>query len=323
MAPPSCTSMRMRRPVALVACLALAGCGFAGGSERPETTATLLLDAPPSGIHAGIFSAIRRGYDEAEGVHLRVRSPARPTDAAHELLSGRAAFAVMDLHQLARERERGRDVVGLLALVQRPLAAVLAPPGTRSPRDLAGRPIGVPASAPWDAAIARAIVPGARTVPLRDAPQATIGRWDVDGVALRARRPGLREFRLDHSGAPPYPELVLVATRATVETHPVLTAATVRATPRRDRFTIGDPPSSVEDLIAARAGLDPATLGAQLDVLDAALVGASGTFGVLDPVVLRRWAAWEARAGIVRRPPDVARAFAPRFAADAARDESG
>src|SRR3954465_8741539 len=114
MAPPSCTSMRMRRPAALVACLALAGCGFAGGSERPETTATLLLDAPPSGIHAGIFSAIRRGYDEAEGVHPRVRSPARPPDGAPELRRGRAAFAFMAPPQPARERERGRDVVGLL-----------------------------------------------------------------------------------------------------------------------------------------------------------------------------------------------------------------
>src|SRR3954451_13949013 len=107
MAPPSCTSMRMRRHVPLVACLALAGCGFAGGSERPEATATLLLDAAPSGVHAGVFSAIRRGYDDAEGVHLRVRTPAPATDVGRELATGRAALAILDLHQLARERERG------------------------------------------------------------------------------------------------------------------------------------------------------------------------------------------------------------------------
>src|SRR5436190_9685380 len=320
---PSSSSVRSGCHLAIVACAALAGCGFSGASERPDKAATLLLDAPPSGVHAGIFSTMRRGYAEAEGVHLRVRVPAVGSDAGRALLTGRADFAVLDLHQLARERERGRDLVALLALVQRPLVAVLAPPGTRSPRALAGQRVGVPANAPWDAALARAIVPRARPVPLSDHPAATVGRWDVDGVALRQRRPGAREFRLDHYGAPNYPELVLVATRATVDTDPTLCAALVRALARGYRFTLSDPPSSVEDLVASRSGLDPATLGAQLDVLDAALVGASGAFGVLDPAALRRWASWEAKLGVVRRAPNVARAFEPRFAADAAREDSG
>jgi hypothetical protein len=36
-------------------------------------------------------------------------------------------------------------------------------------------------------------------------------------------------------------------------------------------------------------------------------------FGELDPAELRAWALWEARFGITKRPPDVARAFAPGF----------
>ena len=55
--------------------LPVAGCGGAGGTDRPEADATLVLDFAPNAVHAGIYSAVRRGYDEAEGVNLRVREP--------------------------------------------------------------------------------------------------------------------------------------------------------------------------------------------------------------------------------------------------------
>jgi ABC-type nitrate/sulfonate/bicarbonate transport system substrate-binding protein len=147
--------------------------------------------------------------------------------------------------------------------------------------------------------------------------------WNVEGVELRKRMPGAREFRVDEFGAPPYPELVLTATRATVDTNPALVAATVRALVRGYRFTLTDPDSSAEDVIAENAGLDRVALATQLGVLDAAFVGASGRFGTFDLAALRQWARWEARFGIVRRPPDVGRMFAPRFAAQAASEQEG
>jgi hypothetical protein len=48
-----------------------------------------------------------------------------------------------------------------------------------------------------------------------------------------------------------------------------------------------------------------------------AFSGPGGRVGVLDPRTLHDWAIWEARFGIVRRPPDVARAFDPSLAAGA------
>jgi hypothetical protein len=48
-------------------------------------------------------------------------------------------------------------------------------------------------------------------------------------------------------------------------------------------------------------------------VVSPAFTEGARRFGELDPLLLRRWAAWEARFGITRRPPDVARAFAPGF----------
>ncbi|MGH2944252.1 MAG: ABC transporter substrate-binding protein, partial [Solirubrobacteraceae bacterium] len=146
----------MRRPrlraAVLVVALALAGCASDESAGAPNVGATLLLDSPPNAIHTGIYMAVDRGYDTGLGVDLRVRTPSDPTDAAEQLVTGRADLAILGIHDLALARERGRDVVGVMALVQTPLAAVLAQPPNRTPRDLAGKRVGV-TGRPGDAAV--------------------------------------------------------------------------------------------------------------------------------------------------------------------------
>jgi putative hydroxymethylpyrimidine transport system substrate-binding protein len=325
-------------PLAAAAiCLALAGCG-SSSADAPNRDATLLLDFTPNAVHAGIFSAVRRGYDEAEGVTLHVRTPPSGADATKLLLAGRVDFAVLDIHDLALARAKGRDIVGVLALVQRPLAAVLAQPSVHTPRDLEGRRVGV-TGLPSDDAVLASIVKGAGGDPaqvhkvtigfnavqslLADRVAGATAFWDVEGVAFRGRRSDAREFRVDDYGAPPYPELVLTTTRHTIDDEPGLVSSTVRALVRGYEFTTTDPDSSEQDLLAANHGLDARQTAAQLDALDGAFVGAENQVGVLDPAALRRWAAWEARFGIVDRPPDVDAMFAPRFAVAAAKQASG
>src|SRR4051794_1636537 len=299
--PPSCTSVRMLCQVAALlaaACMALTACGTGGGQDRPEKDATLLLDFTPNGVHAGIFSAVRRGYDEAEGVHLRVRTPASGTDATKLLLAHRVDFAVLDIHDLALAREKGNDIVGVMALVQRPLAAVLAQPSVATPKALEGKQVGV-TGLPSDDAVLASIVKGAGGDPSRvhkvnigfNAVQSLLSRrvagatafWDVEGVELHDRRPKSHEFRVDAYGAPAYPELVLTTARRTIDDEPALVRATVRALVRGYRFTVSDPDSSAQDTLAENRGLDAEQLAAQLDVLDTAFVGAGGQVGVLDP----------------------------------------
>ena len=55
-----------------------------------------------------------------------MREPSNSTDAPKLLASGRAEFAILDIHDLGLAREQGVDVVGLSAIVGRPLAAVIA-----------------------------------------------------------------------------------------------------------------------------------------------------------------------------------------------------
>lgn len=316
------------RLLAVLLATTLAACGGGSGPDRPNAKATLVLDFTPNAVHAGIYSAVERGYDDAEGVALRVREPSSSTDSVKLLLQGRADLAILDIHDLALARERGRDVVGVMAIVQRPLAAVLAQPGIRSPRDLEGRRVGV-SGLPSDVAVLRSIVSGAGGDPgaVRDvtigfnAVPSILARkvagatafWNAEGVALRARRPGIREFRVDDYGAPAYPELVLVAARRTLDERPAVVRAAVRALARGYGVTLTDPEGSAGDLLARAPGLKRALVLRELDAVSPALTAGARRFGELDPERLRAWAAWEVKFGIVRRAPDVERAFDGRF----------
>src|SRR5436190_9044577 len=136
----------MRRPMILfaliAAALALAGCGASSSASRQQD-ASLVLDFTPNAIHAGIYTALARQFDDGEGVHLHVIAPTASTDSVKLLTTGRADFAILDIHDLAIARERGKDIVGIMAIVERPLAAVIAAPGIRTPRQLEDRTVGV------------------------------------------------------------------------------------------------------------------------------------------------------------------------------------
>jgi ABC-type nitrate/sulfonate/bicarbonate transport system substrate-binding protein len=214
-----------------------------------------------------------------------------------------------------------------MAFVQVPLAAVMAQPGIARPRDLEGKKVGV-TGLPSDDAVLSSIVQGDGGDPAKvhkvtigfQAVAALLARrvdgatafWTAEGVALQAKRPGIRQFKVDDYGAPPYPELVLCVSRATLRDDRPLVAATVRALRRGYEEAIDDPESAVEALVD-RAHVDRAETARELDAVSPAFTEDASEFGELDPAKLRAWALWEARFGITKRPPDVARAFAPGF----------
>jgi putative hydroxymethylpyrimidine transport system substrate-binding protein len=312
--------------VLLIVALALAGCSQ-GSEDRPNRSATLVLDFQPNAVHAGIYLALARDYDDAEGVTLRVQAPSSSTDSVKLLLSGRAQFAILDIHDLALAREKGRDVVGVMAVVQRPLAAVMAQPEVRRPRDLEDRKAGV-TGLPSDDAVLDSIVRGDGGDPAK-VRKVTIGFqavaallahrvdaatafWNAEGVALSAQRPGIRQFKVDDYGAPPYPELVLCVSRETLQDDRATVASTVRALRRGYQEAIADPESAVEALVDS-AHVKRDETARELDAVSPAFTEGATPYGALDPTALRAWARWEARFGITKRPPDVALAFAPGF----------
>jgi ABC-type nitrate/sulfonate/bicarbonate transport system substrate-binding protein len=313
----------------LASCAGLTACGGDDSGGRPGRDATLLLDFAPNAIHAGIYSALARGYDEAEGVTLKVQQPSSSSDAVKLLTAGRTDFAVMDIHDLALAREKDAEIVGVMSIAQLPLAAVLAQPDVRRPRDLEGQRVGV-TGLPSDDAVLDSIVHGDGGDPDR-VERTTIGFnavaamlahkvagatafWNVEGLALKAKRPGTREFRVDDYGAPAYPELVLVTRSTTLQDDPDLVRATVDALRRGYAFTLRDPESSASDLVAEVPGADRDAILRQLDVLTPVFTGPTGQPGGLDRAVLERWARWEARFGITKEPPNVASTFITRYA---------
>jgi ABC-type nitrate/sulfonate/bicarbonate transport system substrate-binding protein len=308
----------------LLSALSLAGCGGTAGSDRPDQTASLLLDFTPNAVHSGIYLAKQRGYDEAEGVTLNVRAPGASTDALKLLQSGRTDMAILDIHDLGLARERGADVVGVLALVQRPLAAVLAAPEIRRPKQLEGRRAGV-TGLPSDTAVLDSVVRGdhgdpgkvrATTIGFEAVKALLAGRvagatafWNVEGVALQAARPGFHQFRVEDYGAPAYPELVLCTTPAVLADRKPVVRATIRALQRGYAEAQDDPPSAVNAMTSAVRGLDARALSAQMDAVAPAFTAGATAYGQLRPDVLRAWADWDVRFGILKRPPDLARMF--------------
>lgn len=302
---------------AALACVSLA-CG--GEPERqPPAPVTLALDFTPNAVHAGIYAALREREDTARGVRLRVRAPSTSADGLRLLTLGRADLAVVDIHDLGLARERGIDVVGVGALVQRPLAAVIAGGRVRRPRDLEGRRVGV-TGLPSDDAVLRAVVEhdGGRverirklTIGFGSVPALASGRvaaatafWNAEGVALRARGERTSEFRVDDYGAPPYPELVLVARRSTLQRRRDLVRRTLAALAAGTEAALADPGAAERDVTRASGG-DPALVRAQLRAVLPALRPPLR----LDPAALREWAQWDERFGILRERPDVGRAF--------------
>ncbi|MGO9881399.1 MAG: ABC transporter substrate-binding protein [Solirubrobacteraceae bacterium] len=315
----------------LLIALSLAGCGSSSSAQTALPNASLVLDFTPNAVHAGIYEALARRDDVRAGVHLHVIVPSASTDSIRLLETGRVNFAILDIHDLAIARERGQDIVGIMAIVQRPLAAVIAAPSVASPRALAGQTVGI-TGVPSDTAVLKSIVAGAGGTPSR-VKTITIGYnavadllagrvaaatafWNDEGVTVRRHDPRFHVFRVDQYGAPSYPELVVCATGSSLRAHPGLARAVVRALTTGYRQVLADPAAGERALESQVPGLDPALVRAELSVLLPSFDEPGGVVGALNVNRLRAWAVWEHRFGIVSATPDVATTFTQRFLPD-------
>jgi putative hydroxymethylpyrimidine transport system substrate-binding protein len=315
----------MRRAAALLAAVLLlagiAGCGGDGAEPGAPKGVTLVLDFVPNAVHSGIYAAQREEFYRDEGIDLTIRQPGESTDAPKLLAAGRADFAILDIHDLGIARERGLDLVGTMPIVQRPLAAVIArgEGRVRRPRDLEGHTVGV-TGLPSDEAVVDSEVAADGGDPARvdrvtigfnavsslaaGKVDAATGFWNAEGVALRRQGIPLRVFKVDRYGAPPYPELILTASRRTIADDPDLVDSLVAATTRGYELVHDDPARALDDLLAAVPHLERGDQAAQLRALRADLRPAP-----FDPAVLRDWAAWDLEHGLLEGPLDVDRAF--------------
>lgn len=303
---------RCRRRALLIALCTLAGCG--GGVDRPNADVTIVLDGEPNGTHAGFYVALQRGFDDAEGVRFMLRRPGR-TDPLLDVAAERADFAVASIEALGRARNAGTKVVGVLAIVQEPTAALIARPGVDRPRDLAGAPVAAADRRLLRAGLGgtrvRRVAPGADPVAglLDGTVEAVLGTWPVEGAAAQDRRSSTSVLRYDTLGAPRHPGLLLVARETTVADEPEIVRATATALARAIAFAQVDRESAVQDMRARVRSLDAEVAFAQLDAVASAFTQGAPAFGALNEAELRAWSAWAVESGVLEAPVDVTRAF--------------
>jgi len=295
----------MRRiPLVIALIVLLAGCD--GQGEEPAGIGRIALDFQPNAVHAGLL-------DSSPIV------PSSSTDSLKLLLGRRADMSVVDIHDLGLARERGEDIVGVGAVVQRPLAAVIAKPEIERPRDLEGKRVGV-TGLPSDDAVLRAVVEhdggdfskvkrttiGFTAVPslIAGKVDAVVAFWNAEGVALRQRGVKTREFRVDDYGAPRYPELVLAVRGGTWRERRGEVETTLGRLRHDTIVALRDRQATIDALVKA-SGADEDLMRAELDAVGPALLPPIR----LDRDALEQWARFDARFGILKRPPDVNEAF--------------
>jgi NitT/TauT family transport system substrate-binding protein/putative hydroxymethylpyrimidine transport system substrate-binding protein len=330
---------------ALVSSAAIAACGGDGGAEpgAPEG-ATLVLDFQPNAVHAPIYAARSRGYLEDAGIDLEIREPSSSADAAKLLQAGRADFAILDINDFGIARERGIDLVAIAAIVQRPLASVIAgePEKVSTPADLEGTTVGVTGVPSDDAVLDTVLASGGLapddvervTIGFAAVPSLAAGKiaaatafWNAEGVELRAEGIPTREFRVDEFGAPRYPELVVATTGDGAPSDPDLTCALLEGLGSANGDMARDPQSVLDDMLTEVDGLDADSQKAQFAELIAADAFSQEDDQDPDPALPARgvseWAAWATRNGVLgERPgPPLTNAFlADAFLPDAIRD---
>ena len=310
----------------LLAAVFLTGCGgeeeqHAQAPAKPEPKPVVLsLDFIPNAVHAPIYGAKVDGHDHAHGVDLEIRKPSGGPDALKLVASGKVDVGVLDIHDLAIARAQGTDLVAIGALVDKPLAALIARAGIERPRDLEGKTVGV-SGLPSDPAFLKAIFrhDGADYDKVR---QVTIGFnavsrllsgrvdavpafWNAEGVALRERGFDLNEFRVEEYGAPAYPEVVIITARRTLREKRELLAGTLDALEAGRKETLENPEAAVKTIARAAETRDHGLVRAQLDAV--APIFAEDLR--LNRKVLEEWADFDARIGIVEERPDVEKAF--------------
>jgi putative hydroxymethylpyrimidine transport system substrate-binding protein len=301
----------MRSLAALLAAVAIAGlgaCGGDGAEPGASKEATLVLDFQPNAVHTGIYTALHRGYFDEEGIDLAIREPSASTDAPKLLEAGRTDFAIMDINDFGIALERGLELTAVAAVVQRPLAAVIA--GDREqvvrPRDLEGATVGV-TGLPSDDAVLDAVLEadGADptsvervTIGFDSVAALSAGRvdaatafWNAEGVTLRRLGVPTREFRVADYGASEYPELLVVRSADRDDLTGFRSAIS-----RAYRELARDPESALEDLLAEVPDLEEAEQRAQFEALRSARAFGNG---LDDPIGIVNWLRFAAEHGIV------------------------
>ncbi len=311
---------------ALAIALGLSACGngdepSTGSASNPQPF-TLDLDWYVNPDHAGIYSALDRGFFRQAGLDVQPQVPSDPSAPIKEVAAGRADLAVSYEPEVLLAKDKGLDVQAVGAIVNQPLTSLISLPkaGIASAADLRGKTVGT-AGIPYQSDYLDTILQAAGlssssaeevNVGLNLLPTLIGGKVDailggfrnIEGVDLQQRGLDPRIVPVDRLGVPTYDELVLVARRTTVEDHPDAIRSFISALAQGTSYAIAHPQEAANAVLVAGKGLDPMQTRAEVDATLPLLAGAHGQpYGVMDAGQWQAYAQWMADHDLISSVP--------------------
>jgi putative hydroxymethylpyrimidine transport system substrate-binding protein len=307
-------------PVALVLAVALTlgGCGGQksgeAGGHGGARQVRVILDYLPNAVHAGFYQAQAAGYFRKEGLLVRIDAPTSSSDTLRLMAAGQAEFGLVSLLDFMSVRAKGEPLEMVMAVEQRPLAAIitLKKSGIERPRDLKGRLVGTTgtlsddAGVKWmvkhdggDPATVRLINIGFNTAQevIAGNVDASFGFWSQEGVQVAAHQPAT-VLRLYNYGAPPYPELIVFAREDFLAKEPETARKFLRAVVSGYDDVIAKPDAVCAAMAAQVEGETADGLKPYLAALTPVLRADAPEYGWLNIPVLKDYLEWLREVGV-------------------------
>jgi putative hydroxymethylpyrimidine transport system substrate-binding protein len=312
--------------IAFALCCAVVAAGCGEKSEHGHGDAepvTLALDFYVNPDHAGIYTALERGYFDEAGLEVKPVVPSDPSAPIRQVAAGRADLAVSYEPEVILAQDQGLPVVAIAALVDKPLTSLISLPdaGITNPRDLAGKTVataGIPYQEDYlDTILDRVGVSSDDVtqvdVGLNLLPALLSGRADailggfrnIEGVQLAEQGHDPRVVPVDRLGIPTYDELVLVANSDDIDSDPKTARLFIAALERGTREAVKHPDEATQAVLDAGDGLDPKLTRAEIDATLPLLVPAkkSTPFGHMDGAAWEKFAGFFADEGLISTRP--------------------
>jgi putative hydroxymethylpyrimidine transport system substrate-binding protein len=315
---------------AVLVSLALAACGEKTDQLTPAhpQSLTLMLDWTPNADHVGLYQALAAGDFAQAGLNVHVQVPTDPATPLELLAAGRVDIAISYEPELMLARDRNENLVGVAAIVQKPLTSIVSigSKHIKTPAQLRGKRVG-DAGIPYQSAylstiLARAGVPassvkqinvGDNLVPamLSGRVDATIGAyWNYEAIQLAQANKHPNVIRMEQAGVPTYDELVLVVRASTITKKADEIRRFVQALARGYEAVRSDPQAGINSLLRANPALErklqTASVNATLPAFFPSGTDAKEPWGWQDQAQWNAYGDWMLSHHLISNPAAVA-----------------
>jgi putative hydroxymethylpyrimidine transport system substrate-binding protein len=301
------------------------GCGeksedVTPGNPQPFDVA---LDFYVNADHAGLYTAIERGYFRDAGLDVRPRVPSDPSAPIKEVAAGRVDLAISYEPEVLLARDQGLPVKAVAALVDTPLTSLiwLQGSGIDNVKGLRGKTIAT-AGIPYQEDYLRTILERSGLSPddvevvnvqqgllpaiLSGRAEAMLGGFlNVEGVDLRLRGKQPTVIPVDRLGIPTYDELVLVANSDSLDDEEENVRLFIAALERGTKAAVANPEAATASVLDAGKGLNPKFTAAEVRKTLPLLLpkGSERPYGYMDPAAWQRFAQFFADHGLIEALP--------------------